>query len=88
NISRFRAVCAVLAGNLGTGNISGMAIALATGGPGALVWMWIMVFFGSVIQFVSCVLGVSYRNKTKSGEYVGGPMYYLDEGLGYRKIAV
>ncbi len=88
NISRFRAVCSVLAGNLGTGNISGMAIALATGGPGALVWMWIMVFFGSVIQFVSCVLGVSYRKKTKSGEYVGGPMYYLEEGLGYRKIAV
>lgn len=88
NISRFRAVCSVLAGNLGTGNISGMAVAIATGGPGALVWMWIMVFFGSVIQFVSCVLGVAYRKKTESGEYVGGPMYYLEQGLGYRKIGV
>jgi len=88
NISRFRAICSVLAGNLGTGNISGMAVAIATGGPGALVWMWIMVFFGSVIQFVSCVLGVSYREKTESGEYVGGPMYYLKQGLGYRKIAI
>lgn len=88
NISRFRAVCSVLAGNLGTGNISGMAVAIATGGPGALVWMWIMVFFGSVIQFVSCVLGVSYRKKNASGEYVGGPMYYLERGLGLRKIAV
>ena len=88
NISRFRAVCSVLAGNLGTGNISGMAVAIATGGPGALVWMWIMVFFGSVIQFVSCVLGVSYRKKTESGEYVGGPMYYLEQGLGYRKIGI
>ena len=88
NISRFPAICSVLAGNLGTGNISGMAVAIATGGPGALVWMWIMVFFGSVIQFVSCVLGVSYRKKTESGEYVGGPMYYLEQGLGYRKIGV
>jgi alanine or glycine:cation symporter, AGCS family len=88
NISRFRAICSVLAGNLGTGNISGMAVAIATGGPGALVWMWIMVFFGSVIQFVSCVLGVSYRKKTASGEYVGGPMYYLAEGLGYRKLGI
>jgi len=88
NISRFRAICSVLAGNLGTGNISGMAVAIATGGPGALVWMWIMVFFGSVIQFVSCVLGVSYRKKTDAGEYVGGPMYYLEHGLGYRKTAV
>lgn len=88
NISRFRAICSVLAGNLGTGNISGMAIAIATGGPGALVWMWTMVFLGSVIQFVSCVLGVSYRKKTDSGEYVGGPMYYLEQGLGYRKLGV
>lgn len=88
NISRFRAICSVLAGNLGTGNISGMAVAIATGGPGALVWMWIMVFFASVIQFVSCVLGVSYRKKTPSGEYVGGPMYYLQEGLGLRKIGI
>lgn len=88
NISRFRAVCSVLAGNLGTGNISGMAVAIATGGPGALVWMWIMVFFGSVIQYVSCVLGVSFRKKTASGEYVGGPMYYLRDGLGCNKLAM
>lgn len=87
NISRFRAVCSVLAGNLGTGNISGMAVAIATGGPGALVWMWIMVLAGSVIQYVSCVLGVSFRKKTAGGEYVGGPMYYLKEGLGLHKMA-
>lgn len=88
NISRFRAVCSVLAGNLGTGNISGMAVAIATGGPGALVWMWIMAFFGSAIQYASCVLGVSYRKKTDNGEYVGGPMYYLQHGLGCNKLAV
>jgi AGCS family alanine or glycine:cation symporter len=88
NISPFRATCSVLAGNLGTGNISGMAIAIATGGPGALIWMWIMVVAGSVIQFVSCVLGASYRKKQSSGEFVGGPMYYLQHGLGYKKIAL
>lgn len=87
NISRFEALSAVLAGNFGTGNISGMAVAIATGGPGALVWMWIMVFFGAAIQYASCILGVSYRSKTSKNEYVGGPMYYLRDGLGYRKIA-
>lgn len=77
NISRFGAIASVLAGNLGTGNISGMAIAIATGGPGALVWMWIMAFFGAVIQYASCVLGTIYRKKNEKGEYIGGPMYYL-----------
>lgn len=88
NISRFGAIASVLAGNFGTGNISGMAVALATGGPGALVWMWIMAFFGAAIQYASCILSVSYREKTKDGEYVGGPMYYLKKGLGFKKIAV
>ena len=88
SISRFGALSAVLAGNFGTGNISGMAVAIATGGPGALVWMWIMAFFGAAIQYASCVLGVAFRSKTKEGEYVGGPMYYLKEGLGYKKTAI
>jgi AGCS family alanine or glycine:cation symporter len=87
NISRFKALSAVLAGNFGTGNISGMAVAIATGGPGALVWMWVMAFFGSVIQYASCTLGVAFRQKTKQGEYVGGPMYYLKEGLGLKMLA-
>src|SRR5580693_2368070 len=65
SISRFAALSTVLAGNFGTGNISGMAIAIATGGPGALVWMWIMAFFGAAIQYASCVLGISFRKKTK-----------------------
>ena len=75
NISRFSALSAVLAGNFGTGNISGMAIAIATGGPGALVWMWVMAFFGAMIQYASCILGVKYRQKNADGEYVGGPMF-------------
>lgn len=88
NISHYQALSAVIAGNLGTGNISGMAIALATGGPGALVWMWVMAFFGATIQYASCLLGVKYREKDEEGEYVGGPMYYLKRGLGLKKIAV
>ena len=88
NISRFAALSTVLAGNFGTGNISGMAVAIATGGPGALVWMWVMAFFGAAIQYASCILGISFRSKMKNQEYAGGPMYYLRDGLGYRKLAM
>ncbi|MCH9608736.1 MAG: Sodium/proton-dependent alanine carrier protein [Chlamydiales bacterium] len=87
NLSHYQAVSSVLAGNFGTGNISGMAIALTAGGPGALVWMWIMAFFGSIIQYSSCLLAVKYRRKNHKGEYVGGPMYYLSH-LGYKKLAI
>lgn len=86
-ITHYEAISAVLAGNFGTGNISGMAIALSTGGPGALVWMWIMAFLGASIQFASCLLGVKYRRQNEEGEYVGGPMYYLSEGLGFKRLA-
>lgn len=88
NISRYQAISAVLAGNFGTGNISGMAIALTTGGPGALIWMWVVAFLGASIQYVSCILGVQYRQKNGDGEYVGGPMYYLKYGLGLKKLGV
>lgn len=88
NISHFEAISTVLAGNFGTGNISGMAIAVSSGGPGALVWMWVMAFFGAIIQYASCVLGVKYRTKNENGEFVGGPMYYLSQGLGYHKLAI
>jgi alanine or glycine:cation symporter, AGCS family len=87
NISYYQAISAVLAGNFGTGNISGMAVAITTGGPGALVWMWVMAFFGSVIQYASCLLGVKYREQNAEGEFVGGPMYYLSRGLGYKRLA-
>lgn len=88
DISHYQAIASVLAGNFGTGNISGMAVALSTGGPGALVWMWVMTFFGSVIQYANCLLGVKYRSKNAEGEFVGGPMYYLTEGLGLKSVAV
>lgn len=88
NISHYQAISSVLAGNFGTGNISGMAIALSTGGPGALVWMWVMAFLGASIQYASCLLAVKYRRKNQEGEYIGGPMYYLKEGLGFKRLAV
>ncbi|MBJ7448966.1 MAG: sodium:alanine symporter family protein [Parachlamydiales bacterium] len=80
-ISNYQAVAGILAGNFGTGNISGMAIALTTGGPGSLVWMWVMAFFGAAIQYTSCTLATKYRLKNAKGEYIGGPMYYLRDGL-------
>ncbi|SCA58575.1 Uncharacterized transporter HI_0883 [Chlamydiales bacterium SCGC AB-751-O23] len=88
HISSFEALLTVLAGNLGTGNISGMAVALATGGPGALPWMWVMAFLGAIIKYSGCVLGLKYREKKEDGSYVGGPMYYLDKGLGWKKMAI
>ena len=87
NISHFEAISTVLAGNLGTGNISGMAVALTTGGPGALVWMAVMAFFGAMLKFAGCLLGVKFRHVNPEGDYVGGPMYYLDHGLKLKKIA-
>lgn len=86
NISHYEAISGVLAGNFGTGNISGMAVALTAGGPGALVWMWLMAFCGSIIQYASCLLGVAYRKKNGENDYVGGPMYYLRDGLGSKKL--
>lgn len=85
--SSFSAVSAVLGGNLGTGNISGIAVALTMGGPGALFWMWIMATLGAILKFVSCTLGVLYRQKGSRGEFIGGPMYYLAQGLGMKRTA-
>ncbi|MBI2792245.1 MAG: sodium:alanine symporter family protein [Gammaproteobacteria bacterium] len=85
--SSFSAVSAVLGGNLGTGNISGIAVALTMGGPGALFWMWVMATLGAILKFVGCALGVLYRQKDEKGEYIGGPMYYLAKGLGLKGTA-
>ncbi|NGX61006.1 MAG: Amino-acid carrier protein AlsT [Chlamydiae bacterium] len=86
DITHYQAVSTVLASNFGTGNISGMAVALSVGGPGALVWMWVMCFLGSIVQFANCLLGVKYRKKLESGEHVGGPMYYFCEGMGLKSL--
>lgn len=80
SLTSFSALAAVIGGNLGTGNIAGIAVALSTGGPGALFWMWIMALLGAIIKFVGCYLAVKYRIK-KNGLFIGGPMYYLKNGL-------
>ena len=85
-ITHYQAVAAVLAGNFGTGNISGMAVAVAMGGPGSLVWMWVIAFLGASIQYASCILGVKYRVKNENGENVGGPMFYLAKGLNMKRL--
>jgi AGCS family alanine or glycine:cation symporter len=81
SISSFGAMAAILGGNLGTGNISGVAVALVTGGPGSLFWMWVMAILASITKYVGCFLGVNFQQQNSRGEWVGGPMYYLRDGL-------
>ena len=82
NISHFQALCAALSATIGLGNISGVAVAVATGGPGAVFWMWVVGFLGMATKFTTCSLATMYRKKDKFGEYRGGPMYYIEMGLG------
>lgn len=79
----FQALSAVLAGTVGSGNIAGVASAIAIGGPGAVFWMWVIAVVGMMTKMVEVTLAVAYRKKNEeSGEYYGGPMYYMREGLG------
>ena len=82
NISHFQALCAALSATIGLGNISGVAVAVATGGPGAGFWMGVVGFLGMATKFTTCSLATMYRKKDKFGEYRGGPMYYIEMGLG------
>ena len=82
SISQFQALCAALAATVGTGNIAGVAAAIVTGGPGAVFWMWVAAFFGMMTNFSENLLGIYYRRRNKDGEWSGGPMYYLKDGLG------
>lgn len=84
-ISQFQSLCTALAATVGTGNIVGVAGAIATGGPGAVFWMWIIAFFGMMTNFSENVLGILYRKKDSKGEWHGGAMYYLRNGLGAKK---
>lgn len=84
-ISQFQSMCAALAATLGTGNIVGVATALLAGGPGAVFWMWIVAFFGMMTSFSENVLGIYFRRKNAIGEWCGGPMYYLRDGLSWKK---
>ena len=85
SISQFQALCTALSGTIGTGNISGIAYAITMGGPGAIFWMWIAAMFGMITGFAEKVLGIYYRHRNADGEWCGGAMYYLQDGLGSRK---
>ena len=85
SISQFQALCTALAATVGTGNIAGVAAAICIGGPGAVLWMWVAAFLGMMTNFSENVLGIYYRRKNKDGEWSGGAMYYLKDGLGKMK---
>ena len=82
NISPFQAVSTALAGTVGTGNIAGVTGAIFTGGAGAVFWMWVAAFFGMVTKYAEIVLAMKYRVKDEKGVYHGGPMYYIENGIG------
>ena len=90
SISQFQALCTALAATIGVGNIVGVAAAIAIGGPGAVFWMWFAAFLGMMTNYSENVLGIYFRRKNSNGEWSGGAMYYLRDGLGsmygYEKI--
>lgn len=86
-VSSFQAFAIALSGRIGTGNIAGVATAIAMGGPGAVFWMWIIAFLGSASAFVEATLGQIYK-EVKDGQYRGGPAFYIEKGLGIRWYAV
>ncbi len=81
-VSPFQAVCTALAATVGTGNIAGVAGAIAIGGPGAIFWMWVAALLGMVVKYAEVVLAVRYREPDGQGSFRGGPMYYIKNGLG------
>ncbi len=81
-ITHFQALSSALASTVGLGNISGVAIAIQMGGPGALFWMWVSAVVGMSTKFFSCTLSILYRGKDDEGNIQGGPMYYIENGLG------
>ncbi len=81
-VTAFQAVATALAATVGTGNVAGVATAIALGGPGAIFWMWLAAILGMTTKFAEVVLAVNFREKTEDGRFVGGPMYYIENGLG------
>ena len=84
-ISQFQRLCTALAATIGTGNIVGVATAIISGGPGSIFWMWVMAILGMMTNYSENVLGIFYRRKNAAGEWSGGAMYYLSDGLGGKK---
>ena len=85
SISPFQALCTALAATVGTGNIAGVAAAICIGGAGAVFWMWVAAFFGMMTNFSENALGIYFRRRNANGEWSGGAMYYLQDGLGKKK---
>ncbi len=84
-ISQFQALCTALAATIGTGNIAGVSAAIVIGGPGAVFWMWVAAFLGMMTNYSENVLGIYFRRRNPHGEWSGGAMYYLADGLGSKK---
>lgn len=87
DVSSFAALCTALSATIGTGNIVGVATAIKVGGPGALFWMWLAALFGMATKYAECLLAVKYRKTDANGEMIGGPMYYLRDGVGSKWLA-
>lgn len=87
DVSSFAALCTALSATIGTGNIVGVATAVKAGGPGALAWMWLAAFFGMATKYAEALLAVKYRVVDANGQMSGGPMYYIERGLGSRLLA-
>lgn len=88
DISHFQALMTALAATVGTGNVVGVATAVVIGGPGAVFWMWMTALVGMATKYSEGILGVKYRQKNSKGEMSGGPMYYLEHGLGQKWLGV
>lgn len=89
DLTPFQAVSTALAATVGTGNIAGVALAIAVGGPGAVFWIWFSAFLGMFTKYSEVVLAIEYREKSKeTGQYAGGPMYYLEKGLNLKWLGV
>ena len=88
SVSPFQAVTTALAGTIGTGSIAGVATALVLGGPGAVFWMWVSALLGMVTKYSEIVLALKFREKNEKGAYIGGPMYYIKNGLGIKWLAM
>ncbi|MDN6652159.1 MAG: alanine:cation symporter family protein, partial [Enterobacterales bacterium] len=87
-ISSFQALCTSLAARVGTGNLTGVAIAITAGGPGAVFWMWVVAVIGMATSFIESTLAQLYKTKDDQGNYRGGPAYYMEKGLGMRWMGV
>ncbi|QMV14473.1 alanine/glycine:cation symporter family protein [Vibrio spartinae] len=87
DVSSFAALCTALSATIGTGNIVGVATAIKLGGPGALFWMWFAALFGMATKYAECLLAVKYRKTDEKGQMVGGPMYFLQYGVGSKLLA-